>query len=231
MNIKVVGLVLIILVFALVSGVLSYSVSSGMPLKDAYNNGKITVVQETAAGTVPHQAMITNNASKAVKVKKGDILASSISQNLVIAEDKTIASNSNETVKAYSLYPTPRAVVGAKLLPVTNKNNAVNQVIISSNPSNSQSAMNAQLEIWIITTKGSLNPYAGEPVAVVENNNMTWSQFRQDIANAKSDVMSSFNVAEDQIKNLNQTQSNTVQTQSWISNTINQIKESLGIEQ
>lgn len=231
MNIKVVGLVLIILLFALVSGVLSYSVSSGMPLKDAYNNGKITVVQETAAGTVPHQVMVTNNASKAVKVKKGDILASSISQNLVIAEDKTIASNSNETVMAYSLYPTPRAVVGAKLLPVTNKNNAVNQVISSSNPSNSQSAMNTQLEIWIITTKGNLNPYAGEPVAVVENNNMTWSQFRQDIANAKSDVMSSFNVAEDQIKNLNQTQSNTVQTQSWISNTINQLKESLGIGQ
>ena len=115
MNIRVVSLVLIILVFALVSGVLSYSVSSGIPLKEAYNNGKITVIQETAAGTVPHQVMITNNASKAVKVKKGDVLASSISQNLVIAEDKIVASNSNETVKAYSLYTTPRAIVGTKL--------------------------------------------------------------------------------------------------------------------
>ena len=231
MNIRVISLVLIILVFALVSGVLSYSVSSGIPLKEAYNNGKITVIQETAAGTVPHQVMITNNASKAVKVKKGDVLASSISQNLVIAEDKIVASNSNETVKAYSLYTTPSAVVGTKLLPVNNTNNAVNQVISSSNPSDSQSAINAQLEIWIITSENNLNPYTGEPVAVVENNNMTWSQFRQDIANAKSDVMSSFNVSDYTIKNLNQTQSNTGQTQSWINNIINQVKKSLGIGQ
>ena len=229
MNIRVVGLVLIILVFTLVSGVMSYSVSSGLTLKDAYNGGKISVVQETAAGTVPHQVMITNNASKSVKVKKGDILASTISQNLVIAEDKIIASNSNETVKAYSLYPTPRAVVGAKLLPVNNTYAAVTKVVSSSNPSDSQSAINTQLEIWVITSEDSFNPYTGEPVSVVENNNVTWSQFLQDIANAKSDVMSTFNVTEGQIKNLNQTQSSSGLSTSWISSTIGQIKESLGI--
>lgn len=70
MNIRVISLVLIVLVFTLASGMMSYSVSGGMPLKEAYNNGKITVVQQTAAGTVHHQVMITNNASKSVKVKK-----------------------------------------------------------------------------------------------------------------------------------------------------------------
>ncbi len=227
MNIRVVSLVLVVLVFALVSGTMSYSVSGGMPLKEAYNTGKITVVQQTAAGTVPHQVMITNNASKSVKVKKGDVLQSTISQNLVIAEDKTIASDSNATVKAYCLDPSQRAVVGAKLLPTNTTYSAITRVISSSNPSNSQSTMNTQLQIWVITSGGNLNPYAGEPVAVVENNNMTWSQFRQDIANAKSDVMSTFNVTEDNIKNLNQTQSNSAQTSSWIDNTISWIKESI----
>lgn len=87
--------------------------------------------------------------------------------------------------------------------------------------------MNTQLQIWVITSEGNLNPYTGEPVAVVENNNMTWSQFRQDITNAKSNVMSTFNVKEDNIKNLNQTQSNSVQDSSWIDNTISWIKGSI----
>ena len=226
MNIRVVSLVLVVLVFALVSGMISYSVSSGVSLKDAYTSGKITVVQQTAAGTVPHQVMITNNASKSVKVKKGDVLASTLSQDLVIAEDKIISSNSNATVKAYCLNPSQRAVVGAKLLPTNTTYSAITRVISSSNPSNSQSAMNAQLQIWIITSEGNLNPYTGEPVAVVDNNNITWSEFRQDIANAKSDVMSTFNVTESNIKNLNQTQSNSGST-SWIDNSISWIKESI----
>ena len=227
MNIRVVSLVLVVLVFTLVSGVMSYSVSSGMPLKEAYNTGKIIVVQQTAAGTVPHQVMITNNASKSVKVKKGDVLESTVSQNLVIAEDKTIASGSNATVKAYCLDPSQRAVVGAKLLPTNTTYSAITRAISSSNPSNSQNAMNTQLQIWVITSGGNLNPYTGEPVAVVENNNITWSQFRQDIADAKSDVMSTFNVTEDSIKNLNQTQSSNTQASSWIDNTISWIKKSI----
>ena len=227
MNIRVISLVLIVLVFTLASGMMSYSVSGGIPLKEAYNNGKITVVQLTAAGTVPHQVMITNNESKSVKVKKGDVLESTLSQDLVIAEDKAIASNSNATVKAYCLDPSQRAVVGAKLLPVNSTYAAVTRVVSSSNPLNSQNAMNTQLQIWVITSEGNLNPYTGEPVAVVENNNMTWSQFRQDIANAKSDVMSTFNVKEDNIKNLNQTQSNSAQDSSWIDNTISWIKGSI----
>ncbi|OEC86768.1 MULTISPECIES: hypothetical protein [Methanobacterium] len=227
MNIRVVSLVLVVLIFALVSGMISYSVSSGVHLNDAYTSGKITVVQQTAAGTVPHQVMITNNASKSVKVKKGDVLASTVSQDLVIAEDKTISSNSNATVKAYCLEPSQRAVVGTKLLPVNTTYSAITRVISDSNPTNSQSAMNAQLQIWIITSEGNLNPYTGEPVAVVDNNNITWSEFRQDIADAKSDVMSTFNVTESNIKNLNQTQSNSGSTSSWIDNTISWIKESI----
>jgi hypothetical protein len=229
MNIRVVILVLIIVVFALASGLLSYSVSDGIPLTEAYSNGNIKVVQETSAGTVPHEVMITNHGNTDIKIKKGDMLASTVSQNLVIAEDKKISPNSNETVKAYCLNPSKKAIVNTKLLPVNDTKNAVNKVISNSDPSDPQSALKAQLQIWIITTEDNLNPYSGEPVAVVENQNMTWSQFRQDIASAKNDVMTLFNVTEDQIPGLNQTQSNAGQSPSLIDNTINWIKGSLGI--
>ncbi len=231
MNIRVIIVVLIILLFALASGMLSYSMSGGTSLNKAYSNGNIKVVQKTAAGAIPHEVSIMNNGNSAVKVKKGDVLASTVSQNLVIAEDKQISANSNETVKAYCLYPSPRAVVNSKLLPVNDTNNAINRVISNSNPSDPQSAMKAQLQIWVITSEGNLNIYTGEPVSVVENQNITWRQFRQNVTSAKNDVMTLFNVTEDQIKNLNQTKLNSGQTQSWIDSTINWIKGTLGIGQ
>lgn len=229
MNIRVVSVVLIILIFALVSGLLSYSVSGGIPLKEAYGNGNIQITQESTAGTIPHEVMIINNGNNDIKVKKGDVLASTVSQDLVIAEDKQISHGSNETVKAYCLYPSPRAIANTKLLPVNSTYNAVNRVINNSNPSDPQSAMKAQLQIWVITTGGNLNPYTGEPVAVVETQNITWKQLRQNITSAQSDVMTLFNVTQDQIGSLNQTQSSSGQTQSWISSTINWIKGSLGM--
>lgn len=223
MNIKVLGIVFLIVLFALVSGLLSYSVSEGIPLKEAYSSGNIKVIQETAAGTVPHEVMITNNGNNAIKVKKGDVLTSSISQDLVIAEDKKIAVNSNETVKAYCIKSSPRAEAGTKLLPVNSTYSAVNKVLSNSNPSDSQSAMKAQLQIWVITSGGTLNPYTGEPVAVVETNDISWTQFRQDITSAKNDVMELFNINESQIKNLNQNQG-----QSGTGNILDWIKSSIG---
>lgn len=226
MNIRVITIVLIIILFALVSGFLSYSVSGGTPLKEAYINGNIQVIQKTAAGTVPHEVVITNNQNRSIKAKKGDVLTSSVSQDMVIAEDKIIAPNSNETVNAYCIEPDQRTNAGTNLLLANNTYSAVNEVIRNSDPSDSQSALKAQLQIWIIMSRNNLNPYTGEPVAVVENQNITWTQFRQDIASAKNDVMTSFNVTEDQIQNLNQnqTQSNAGQTQSWINNILNWIK-------
>ncbi len=229
MNIRVVSVVLIILLFALVSGLLSYSLYGGMPLKEAYGGGNIKVIQETAAGTIPHEVKIINDGNKDIKVKKGDVLASTVSQDLVIAEDKQISSNSNGTVKAFCLYPSPKAVVNARLLPTNDTYNAVNRVISNSNPSDPQNAMKTQLQIWVITTGGNLNPYTGEPVAVVESQNMTWKQLRQNISSAKSDIMTLFNVTENQIGSLNQTQSSPGQTSSWIGSTISWIKGSLGM--
>lgn len=231
MNIRVLGVIFVILLFALASGFLSYSVSGGTSLKDAYSEGNIKVIQETVAGTVPHQILITNSGNEAIKVKKGDILASSVSTDLVIAEDKKISASSNDTVKAYSIEPTQRAVVNAKLLPVNSTYNALNQVLRNSDPSNLQSTLKTQLQIWIIMSGNNLNPYTGEPVATAETRNLSWSQFRQEISDAKNGLLTLFNVKEDQIKDLNQNQaqSNAGQVQTSINNILSWIESSLGI--
>lgn len=227
MNIRVISVVLLIILFALASTMLSLSVSGGLGLNEAYNNGSIKVIQKTDAGTVPHEVEITNNRNTTVNVKKGNALASSVSQDLVIAEDKNIASNSTETVKAYCIEPSQRAVVNTKLLPVNNTYIGVNRVISSSNPYDAQSAYNAQLKIWVIMSGGNLNPYTGEPVAVVEKKQIGWTQFRQNLADAKNEVLKTFDVTEDEIQNLNQNQG--FDLQNWINDTINRIKSSLGI--
>jgi hypothetical protein len=226
MNIRIIGVVLLVILFALTSTMLNLSVSEGLSLNEAYSSGNIKVIQKTDAGTVPHEVEITNNGNVGINAKKGNVLVSSVSQDLVIAENKQIAPNSTETLKAYCLEPSQRAVVNSKLLPVNNTYNAANQIISGSNPYDSQSAYNAQLEIYVIMSGGNLNPYTGEPVAVVETKQITWTQFRQDLSNAKTSVMKTFNVSENELQNLNQ----NVNPPNGIDETINWIKSSLGIQ-
>jgi hypothetical protein len=228
MNIRVISVVLLIILFAAVSLMLNLAISEGSSLTEAYSTGNVKIIQKTAAGTIPHEIEITNNGNTTINVAKGDVLASSVSQDLVIAEDKQVATNSKQNIKAYCLEPSQRAVVDSKLLPVNNTYNGVNKVISSSNPHDSQSAYNAQLEIWVIMSGGNLNPYTGEPVAVVETKQIGWTQFRQNLADAKNEVLKTFNISEGEIQNLNQKQS--FNPQDWINNTITWIKNSLGLQ-
>ncbi|MGF7118430.1 hypothetical protein [Methanobacterium oryzae] len=227
MNIRVTGIVLIVILFALTSGYMSYSVSSGDALNEVYNKENIQIIQSTSAGTVPHEINIKNNGNNAIKVKKGEVLSSSISPDMILAEDKTIVPNSNETVKAFSLEPSKRVNVGSKLLPVNTTYDSLNQVINEFNSSDKQSAINTQLEIWIIMSGGSLNPYTGEPVDMVEKNDITWSKLRQNISDAKTNIMNTFNVNESEVSNLKNKDINAGQT--WIDNISDYIKSSLGI--
>ncbi|MGZ7158914.1 MAG: hypothetical protein ACXVHR_00380 [Methanobacterium sp.] len=228
MNIRVIIVVLLICLFALSSTMLTISVSSGQSLDKAYTNGNIKVLQKSDAGTIPHEIEISNNGNSTINVKKGNALASSASQDLVIAEDKQIATNSTGTVKAYCIEPSQRAVAETKLLPVNNTYYGVNKVLSTSNPYNPQNAYETQLKIWVIMSGGNLNPYTGEPVAVVEDRGITWTQFRQDIAVAKNDIMKTFNVNESGIQNLNQNPG--FNPLDMVNDTINWIKSSLGIQ-
>jgi len=223
MNIRVIGIVFIVILFALTSGYMSYSMYGGTGLTDAYSNGNIKVFQKTSAGTVPHQVTIVNNGNETITVKEGQVLTSSVSQNMVIAEDKNIGPKTNLAVKAYGLEPSERSKAGTKLLPVNTTYDAVTKVISLD----SNNTINTQLQIWIIMTGGNLNPYTGEPVEVVDKYNLRWSQIRQDISEAKNNVMSTFNVGESELSTLKDEKINAGQT--WIENASEYIKSSLGI--
>jgi hypothetical protein len=227
MNIRVISVISLICLFVIASVMLIFSVSGGMSLDKAYANGNVLVIQKTSAGAIPHEVDITNNGNSTINVKKGIILSSSISQDLVIAEDKQINKNSTETIKAYCIEPSQRAVADSKLLPLNYTSNSINKLLNNSDPYNDQDAYNTQLEIWVIVSEGNLNPYTGEPVAVVEAKGITWTQFRQNLANAKNNVMTTFNVTESGIPNLNQT--SNPNSSNWINDTINWIKSILNI--
>ncbi|UTB32951.1 MAG: hypothetical protein NKF70_01355 [Methanobacterium sp. ERen5] len=204
MNFRLVLLIFLVVLFAAGTGYLSYSQSTGLPLKEAYDSGNVVITQNTSAGTVPHQIMVVNNGRDPVKVQVGDVLTANSSQDLVVAENKTVSTNSSEMVYAYCLDPSTQAVVGSKLKANGTASNAIKQVIDSSNIHDLNNATNAQLELWILTAGVNFNIYSGEPVALVNNQKITYTTLKQMVTNSKSNLASQFNVKVDNIKNINQ---------------------------
>ena len=204
MNFRLVLLIFLVVLFAVGTGFLSYSQSTGISLKDAYNNGNVIITQNTSAGTVPHQVVVANNGRDPIKVEVGDVLTSNSSQKLVVAENKSVPTNSSEVIYAYCLDPSTQAIVGSKLEASGTASNAIQQVIANSNIHDQTNATTAQLEIWILTSGVNFNIYSGEPVALVSAQKINYTTLRQMISNAKSSLASQFNVKVDNIKNINQ---------------------------
>ncbi|ADZ09260.1 hypothetical protein Metbo_1013 [Methanobacterium lacus] len=204
MNFRLVLLIFLVVLFAAGTGYLSYSQSTGLPLKEAYDNGNVVITQNTSAGTVPHQVVVVNNGRDPVKVQVGDVLTANSSQDLVVAENKTVSTNSSETIYAYCLDPSTQAVVGSKLKANGTASNAIKQVIDGSNIHDLNNATNAQLELWILTAGVNFNIYSGEPVALVNTQKITYTTLKQMVTNSKSNLASQFNVKVDNIKNINQ---------------------------
>jgi hypothetical protein len=202
MNFRVILLVFVIFIFATGFGFMSYSESLGLPLKQAYNEGKVTVVQNTTAGTVPHLITIHNNGTKPLKVQKGDILKSNSSQDVVVAEDKSVPQNSVTNVNVYCFEPAQKAVAGAKLQPFSTASSQIKEIIDASNPSDIQNATAAQLQIWVVVSGGNLNIYSGEPAALVDTQGITFSKLRQGLSDAKSSAMAKFSVTSDGLESL-----------------------------
>lgn len=204
MNFRLVILIFLVVLFAAGTGYLSYSQSTGIPLKEAYDSGNVVITQNTSAGTVPHQVVVANNGRDPIKVQVGDVLIANSSQDLVVAENKTVSTNSSEMVYAYCLDPSTQAVVGSKLKANGTSSNAIKQVIAGSNIHDLTNATNAQLEIWILSEGVNFNIYSGEPVALVNTQKITYTTLKQMVNTAKSNLAAQFNVKVDNIKNINQ---------------------------
>ena len=227
MNIRLAFLIFVIVIFAAGTGFLSYSQSTGIPLTQAYANGNVVITQNTSAGTIPHKVNISNNGKDPVKVQVGDVLTSDSSQDLVIAENKTLKINSTDLISVYCIEPAQRAVLGVKLKASGTSSNAIKQVIEGSNLNDLTNATNAQVQIYILTSGVNFNIYSGEPVAVVQNQNINYTKLRQIISDAKTALSRRFGVTVDNIKNINQ---NTTSNSSNIANELlNWVKTNTGV--
>ncbi|MBZ2166906.1 hypothetical protein [Methanobacterium spitsbergense] len=227
MNMRLVFLIFLIVVFAAGFGFISYSQSTGISLNEAYGTGNIVITQNTSAGTVPHQVNIVNNGNDPVKVEVGDVLTAQSSQDLVIAENKTIKKNNTDTISAYCLDPSQRAIPGVKLKANGTSTNAVKQVIMASNINDLNNATNAQVQIWILTSGVDFNIYSRESVAVVETQKINYTKLRQIVSDAKTAISTRFNVNVNNIDKLNQ--NGTSNSTGIVGGFINWIKSTTGI--
>ncbi len=227
MSIRLVFLIFVIVIFAAGTGFLSYSQSTGISLAQAYTNGNVNITQITPAGSIPHQVNITNKGNEPIDVQIGDTLISNGSQNLVIAQNETVDQNSSDSVSAYCIQPTQRAVPGAKLSVNGTSSNAVIQVIEGSNPNDITNATNTQAQIFILTSGVNFYIYSGEPYAEVLNQSITYTKYRQIVVAASQSLATQFNVSVSNIGNINQNQ--TSNSSNSLNGFLNWVKTTTGI--
>jgi len=227
MSIRLVFLIFLIVAFAAATGFISYSQSTGISLKQAYDNGNLVITQNTSAGTVPHQINLVNSGNDPVKVKVGDILVTNSSQDLVVAENRTVEKNSTVLVVAYCIEPSERAVSGTKFAVGNPAPDAVKEIIYGSNTKDIANATSAQVQIWILATGNNLNIYSGEPVAMVETQNLTYTQLRQIVEDGKTSISTRYNIGVNEIKNLNLNE--TSNSSGVINGFLSWLKTSTGI--
>lgn len=235
MNPRVILLVLLIVLFSLggaIFSLLSFETSS---LSQAYQDGNVVIIQSTPAGTVPHVVTVKNTGKKPLMVEHGQILNSSSSQDLVIAENKRVDQNSSENVKAYCYEPKQKAVPGSKLTPGGQASSQIKSVIENSNPSDIQNATPAQLQIWILVTGDNVDINTGEGPALIQMQQISQSNLNQQISTAKSNLITVLNITSSELKNINQNNSQSSlndffnQIINWINGFIDWIRSSLGI--
>ena len=76
---------------------------------------------------------------------------------------------------------------------------------MGSNPKDLQNATDAQVQIWILYSGVNFKIYSGEPVAMVEKQNITYTQLRELVADAKTAIShQNSKLMQDQIDNLDQ---------------------------
>ena len=227
MSIRLVFLIFVIVIFAVGTGFLSYSQSSGIPLAQAYSDGNVVITQVTSSGSIPHHVKVTNNGNDPINVQIGDILTSNSSQNIVIAQNLTVDKNSSDIVSAYCIQPSQRAVPGVKLNVNGTSSNAVKQVIEGSNPNDLANATITQVQIFILTSGADFNIYSGEPVEEVSNQSITYTKYKQTVTAASTALATRFNVTVNNIDNINQNQSSN--NSDSIGGFLNWVKTNTGI--
>ncbi|AIS31882.1 MULTISPECIES: ARPP-1 family domain-containing protein [Methanobacterium] len=229
MNMRLILLIAVVVVFAAGSGAMSFLSGGGVTLEQAYDNQQVDIIQNTAAGSIPHNITVKNNGTKPLVVDKGTILKSKESQDVVIITDKKINPNSNDTVLAYCIEPDQKAVTGSSLYPSGTASSQVKEIIDSSNPTDLQNATQAQLQIWVIVTKGNVNVYSGEAMAVVQNQKTKYYQLQEKVETAKKNVMNRFNLTSEGVKNMSFSVESDNSANTWVADLRQWFKNTVGV--
>jgi hypothetical protein len=229
MNVRFILVVLVVMVFALGSGTISFISGSGITLKQAYDDKKVDIIQNTAAGTIPHNFTLKNNGNRPVVVDKGIVLKNDYSQDLVIIEDKKISPGTSATIKAYCFEPEQKAIPGAKLSPSSMVSGDIMQIIDSSNPSELSNATESQLQIWIVVDRGEVNASTGEAAYVVRTQKIRFYQMRQNLTTARNNVIKRFNLTGEGLQNLQSTSEFNAGSIPGINNVLTWLRSSLGM--
>jgi hypothetical protein len=229
MNFRIILVVFVILAFATFAGALNFISEQGINLEQAYREGSVKITQETPAGTIPHQVNVVNKGKDSLEVQKGYILSSNTSQNLVIAQDQVISPGSNASVLAYCIEPEQKAKEGSQLTVPGKAPQMVQDIIINSNPQNPSDALNTQIKLWVLLNGEKFNLYQGESLYIIKEQGLSSSNMRENISAAKVEIMSQFNLTNEQFISLSNNSSilnnsSITNSQSWIDQLINWIK-------
>lgn len=232
MNIRVILLVLLVIIFTLGCVLFSFISFDSNSLKDAYQEGNVEIIQNTAAGTVPHLVVIKNTGKKPLVIETGQVLTSNSSQDLVVAQNKKINQNSSAEVKAYCFQPGQKAISGSKLIPSDKASSQITKVIQNSNLNDKNNATQTQLQIWILVSQDNVNLNSGEASALVEKQEITSAKILQELSDARSNLIKSLNITTGDLKNKSNDSSSNIFSDIYnlITGFINWIINSFGIK-
>ena len=196
MNYRIIIVLIGICLFAGVMGALNLLSDKGLNLEDAFADGNIEILQDTDNGSVPHRVIINNSADKKVEVIKGTILLGNSTQNMVVARDMTILPKSKGDVEVYCLDPKTSAVKGNSLEPNGFVSEVMADIISSSNPTNHESALSTQLQIWALTDGKDFN-ITDEALALLKKENMSYNELSEKIDDAKIQIKAKLEIKTD----------------------------------
>lgn len=205
MNFRVILLVLLVLIFTVGGIYLNVTTFESRSLEDAYNAGDLEIIQDTTAGTVPHVVMIKNNGKRPVMVETGQILGSYGSQDIVVAEDRMVNHNSSSFIRGYCYEPGQKAKPGEKLKQTGKASPEMIEIIENSNLADSNSTIQAQLQVWVIVSKDNLNTTSGEASVLLENQGLSPIETSRLLNESRSNLAENLNVSEGELKNIQPT--------------------------
>ncbi|MCE5214599.1 MAG: hypothetical protein LLF83_07770 [Methanobacterium sp.] len=230
--------VIILLAFLMVIGTLGYvyarvtqpedTIDTMNPPIDTANPPVVTTNRTVVVSNSSQDLIIVNNSTgnnSTVPVRPVRITQITPSGSIPHVVELSDGTNSVR-VYAYCVEPTQKAVSGANLDVGGVENSAVIiKTAQDSNPSDPQSATNAQMKIWVLLSGGSTSQGEGAAYAA----GMSSSELQSNLNQAKSEIMTQYHVSEDQIGDLVDYKPVNVMGTTMVSNFAVTVQSSVGV--